>query len=203
MLQRHLNHRFLLLSFIVWVSAFAIPQTQTKMIAWQEKPLGSDGERLAEGMEGFRVLERVEIESFSVNGKPVVIGEEFSSAEDWLRDLVIRVRNVSGQQLSAIQITLVLPQMGMGSPDVVYCYGCAPEEKAKGIAVNESVDLKMPAGGFYDFVKVQAAEKGGISQINKAQIRLMYVTPLDGKRWVSGCIKTTDAKNACPHSRQQ
>jgi hypothetical protein len=63
------------------------------------------------------------------------------------------------------------------------------------------VDLKMPGGGFYDFVKMRAGEKGGIAQINKAQIRVMFVTLPDKSQWVSGCIKTADAKNACPLMR--
>ena len=182
----------------VSASSFAqTPQTQTKMIEWQEKPRGSNNERWTDGTQMVRVLDQVEIESITVK-KPVVIGEAFAADDDWLRDLVIRVKNTSGKQLTSVQVTLVLPQFGPGSPDVVYCYGCAPEEKAKGIANGEAVDLKMPGGGFYDFVKMRATEKGGIAQINKAQIWIMWVTSLDKTAWVSGCIKTTDAKNACP-----
>ena len=182
---------------VVYASSFAFPQTQTKLIEWQEKPMGSNNERRSDGAQVVRVLDQVEIENITV-GKPVVIGEAFAADDDWLKNLVIRVRNISGKQLSSIQVTLVLPQFGPGSPDVVYCYGCAPDEKAKGIANGEAVDLKMPDGGFYDFVKGRAVEKGGISQINKAQIWLMYVTLPDNTRLISGCIKTTDAKSACP-----
>jgi hypothetical protein len=139
----------------------------------------------------------VEIVDLAV-GKPITIGEAFSADDDWLQSVVIRVRNISGQQLAAIQVTLVLPQLGPGSPDVVYCYGCAAEQKAKGIAAGEVVELKMIGGGFYDFVKMRAAEKGGIAQINKARIWIMNVSLPDKTRWVSGCIKTVDAKNACP-----
>jgi hypothetical protein len=177
--------------------ASSSPQTQSKVIEWQEKPVGSDNQRRTDGAQVFRVLDRVEIESLIVEN-PISIGKSFTAGDDWLQDLKIRVRNVSGQQLAAIQVTLILPQMGPGSPDVVYCYGCAPAEKAKGIAAGETVELKMPGGGFYDFVKMRAAEKGGIAQINKAQIREMYVTLPDNTRWISGCIKTTEVKNACP-----
>jgi hypothetical protein len=183
---------------IMYLWAFGFPQTQTKLIEWQAKPVGSNNERWADGTQTYRVLDRVEIEEFTV-GMPVRIGEGFTADDDWLQKLVIRVRNTSGQKIATIQITLVLPQMGPGSPDVVYCYGCAPEEKEKGIAPGESVDLKMLGGGYYDFVKGRAAEVGGISQINKAQFRIMFVTLPDKTLWVSGCIKTTDVKNACAH----
>lgn len=176
---------------------FALPQTQTKLIEWQPKPMGSNNERWTGGQQLFRILDRVEIESLKV-GKPITIGQPFTADDDWLKNLVIRVRNISGQQISTIQVTLVLPQMGPGSPDVVYCYGCAAAENAKGIAAGESVDLKMIGDAFYDFVKMRATEKGGIAQINNAQIRDMHVTLPDNTRWVSGCIKTSDIKNACP-----
>lgn len=187
---------------IVTASSFAFPQTPTKLIEWQEKPMGGDNKRWADGTtQEVRVLDQVEIESITV-GKPVVIGQEFAAGDDWLKDLVIRVRNVSGKPLVFVQVTLVLPQFGPGSPDVVYCYGCAPEEKAKGIANGEAVDLKMPGGGFYEFVKGRAVEQGGIAQINKAHIRMMWVKLPGDTTLVSGCIKTTDAKNACPLVRQ-
>lgn len=197
MLRHYLGQFVKLLLLCVIVCASSFGQTQTKVIEWQEKPVGSNNERWAEGTEAFRVMESVEIESFTV-GKAVTIGEAFTADEDWLQSLVIRVRNISGQRVAAIQVTLVLPQLGPGSPDVVFCYGCAPDQKEKGIAAGESVDLKMIGGGYYDFVKMRAAEKGGIAQINKAQIREMYVTLPDKTRWVSGCIKTADTKNACP-----
>lgn len=189
--------KFFSFCLILCLWSFAFPQTQTKLIEWQPKPMGSNNERWTDGTQLFRVLDRVEIQDLSV-GKPVTIGEPFAADDDWLQHLVIRVRNISKQQVAAIQVTLVLPQMGPGSPDVVYCYGCAPDEKEKGIAAGETVSLKMLGGGYYDFVKIRAAEVGGISQINKAQIRDMYVTLADKTRWVSGCIKTADAKNACP-----
>lgn len=181
---------------ILTLWSFVFTQTPTKVIEWQEKPVGSNNERWADGTQTYRLLDRVEIEEFRV-GVPVRIGEPFSADDDWLQKLVIRVRNTSGQKIASIQITLGLPQMGNTSPDVVYCYGCAPDEKAKGIAPGESVELKMPGGGMYEFVKGRATEVGGISQINKAQIKIMYVTLPDKTLWVSGCIKTTDVKNAC------
>lgn len=159
--------------------------------------MGSNNERWNTGTQLFRVLDRVEIESIKV-GEPVTMGQAFTADDDWLKNIVIKVRNVSGQQLSTIQATLVLPQFGPESPDVVYCYGCTAEQKAKGIAAGESVELAMLGGDYYDFVKMRAAEKGGIAQINKAQIRDMLVSLPDKSRWVSGCIKTSDVKNACP-----
>jgi hypothetical protein len=53
--------------------------------------------------------------------------------------------------------------MGSGSPDIVYCYGCAADEKEKGLMPGAVVELKMPGGGFYDWVRSRIAEKGSVS----------------------------------------
>lgn len=176
-------------------------QTQSKLIEWQPKPMGSNNERWTDGTQLFRVLDQVQIESVAVE-EPITIGQSFTADDDWLKSIVFRVRNLSGQQLAAIQLTLILPQMDQASPDVIYCYGCAPEEKAKGIAPGETVEVKILRDEYYDFVKSRAVDKGGISQISRAQIREMFVTLRDGTRWVSGCIKTADAKNACRPTAQ-
>lgn len=63
----------------------------------------------------------------------------------------------------------------------------------------EVVELKMLGGGFYDWVRGRIEEKGEVSRINKAEIRNMYVTLPSGPIWFSGCVKTTDPKNACHH----
>jgi hypothetical protein len=192
-----LSARMTALALILFAASFSSSQTPSKVIEWQLKPMGSNNERWAAGTQLFKVLDRVEIQSVAV-GNAITIGQPFAADDDWLKNLVIRVRNVSGQQVTAIQVTLILPEMDHSSPDVVYCYGCAPTEKVKGVSAGETVELKMLGGGFYDWVKGRTAERGGISHISRAQIREMFVTLPDNTHWVSGCIKTADTKNACP-----
>lgn len=182
---------------ILFAPSLALSQTHNKLVEWTPRPIGSNNERAGAGTQLFQRLDSIEIEDIAAGGKSIAIGQEFAAEQDWLRSLVVRVKNVSGQQVSAIQVTLVLPEMDHSSPDVVYCYGCVTSEKAKGISPGEAVELKMLGGGFYDWVKSRAVDKGGISQISKAQIREMFVTLPDGTHWLSSCVKTADAKNAC------
>ena len=126
-----LSVRMATMVLIILAASFSLAQTPTKLLEWQLKPTGSHNERWADGTQLFRVLDRVEIESVTV-GNSITIGQPFAADDDWLKNLVLRVRNLSGQQVTAIQVTLILPQMDHSSPDVVYCYGCAPAEKAKG-----------------------------------------------------------------------
>lgn len=172
-------------------------QTQNRVIEWSKSPVGSNNETAAANLQLFRQIEAVEIEDFAVDGKSITVGKPFPAADDWLKTFTVRVRNISGQRLVRVQITLVLPEMSHGSPDIVFCYGCAAPEREKGFMPGEVLELKMLGGGFYDWIRSRIAEQGGVSRINKAEIHHMYVTMPTGPTWFSGCVKTANPKNAC------
>ncbi len=77
-------------------------------------------------------------------------------------------------------------------------YGCALAEKEKGIGPGEVVELRMLGGEFYDWLRSRIEEKGPLSGITRAEMRYMHITPPNGPMWFSGCVKTTNPKNACP-----
>ncbi|MDQ1637668.1 MAG: hypothetical protein QOF62_1007 [Pyrinomonadaceae bacterium] len=186
------------LSLILCVASLALAQTQKKTVEWTPRPIGSNNERVAPGIRLYPQIEQIQIENVVIDGASITLGQSFPANDDWLKTLIIRVRNVSPQRVISIQMTLILPEMDHASPDIVYCYGCARADKEKGVGPGEIVELKLLGGGFYDWVKSRTEEKGGIALMAKAQIRETLVTLPDGTRWLSGCVKTADAKNACP-----
>jgi hypothetical protein len=97
-------------------------------------------------------------------------------------------------------MTVVLLEMTNESPDLTFCYGCAPAEKEKGVSPGEVVELKMLGGEFYDWVRSRIEEKGPLSRITRAEMRYMHVTRPNGPTWFSGCVKTTNPRNACLQS---
>jgi hypothetical protein len=186
-----------LATLIVCATTLVFSQTQNKTVEWSSQHIGSNNERAAQGLQILQRIEGIEIEGIAVGDKSITIGQPFSADDDWLKSLEVRVKNISGRQVTLIQITLTLPELERTSPYVVFCYGCALAEKEKGVKPDETVALRMLGGSFYDWVKDRAAEKGGISRISKAEIDHMIVHLLDGTHWMSGCIKTADPKNAC------
>ena len=187
----------------VFVSLALLPvfsQGQNKTIEWPKKSLYNTRPKAAPDAHITDRIDDVEIEGIVVESRLVKIGEPFVASDDWIKNIGFRVKNISGKQLTAVQISLVLPEMSEGSPQVPFCYGCASIEKQKGIVPGEEVELTMPAGGLYPWLKSRITEKGGLSRISKAQIHIVFVTLLDGTVWSSGCVKTADPKNACPRS---
>lgn len=187
--------RLLIISTFAILPAFS--QAQTRMIEWPKTSPYSSKARAAPDAHVKNRIDEIEIEGIVVEGLQIQVGEPFSASDDWLKNIGFRVRNISDKQVARIQITLVLPEIRSGSPQIPFCYGCDPSEKQKGIKPGEEVQLTMPGGGMYPWVKSTIAEKG-ILRISKAEFLAVFLTLADGTVWASGCAKTADPKNACP-----
>ena len=170
-------------------------QTPTRFLVWSSSPVGSNNERVAPDLELSRQIKEVEIVEFLVGGREINIGQGFSAPDDFLRTMSFKVRNVSKRMMSTIQITLIVPDNRLYSPQIIYCYGCAEKQREKGIAPGEVVELKMPEP-IYEFVMTRLAEKG-ITVVTRVEFSHMYIHFPDGPTLYSGCIKTTNPKNAC------
>jgi hypothetical protein len=175
------------------VAPSVIAQNQEKIVEWSRTPISSHV-RTAPDTHAFDQINGLEIEDILVNGQSIIIGQPFSAGDDWLEGIAFRVRNISGQRLAAIQIDLVLPEM-THTVDVPFVYG-KPTEKEKGFLPGEEVELRIP-DGVYSWAKGRITETGSLSRISRAQIREMFVLLPDGTKWFSGCVKTTNPKNAC------
>lgn len=187
--------------YIVWLllslslTATARSQTPTRFLSWSSSPVGSNNERVAPPLELSRQIKEVEIVEFLVGGREINIAEGFSAPDDFLRTMSFKVKNVSKRVMSTIQITLVVPDNRLHSPQIIYCYGCAEKQREKGIAPGEVVELQMPEP-IYGFVMTTLAEKG-IRVVTKVEVSHMYVSFPEGPTLYSGCIKTANPRNAC------
>jgi len=190
--------RILLLVLFSVISVFS--QTQAKLVEWAQDPIGTRVGTPKPQLLLKDQIDGVEIEDLAVAGRSISVGQPFAAPDEWIRSLTARVRNVSSERLVAIQITFGFPDAGDGSPEFVICYGCAKVEREKGVMPGEEVELKCPGDEMYDWVKGRLTEKGSISRISRARILHMFVTLPNGTKWFSGCIKTSDPKNACPIS---
>lgn len=186
----------LLLALLAVTPAFS--QTPNKMVEWSKFPVGGGSERAAADIQLSKQIDGIEIEDVLVAGKSITIGEPFVADVDWIKNITFRVKNVSNEQLMAIQIGITLPEVSK-SPYVVFASGCGHDNNQKCILPGDEVELRIPPGRFYDWVKDSVAKERDISVITRATIREMFVTLPNGTHWLSGCVKTASPKNACPN----
>ena len=174
---------------------------QSKFIVWPKEP----GKRIRPGISGdFTVLaqfDTLEIEEILVEGKPITIGQPFSASDEWLRTITIRVKNISNQRFSHIQIGLILPEIKDGKGSSIYVfYPFTADQRAVGFGPGEVIELKTWRDDkVWKWANDMIAAKMPLSEITTAQIREIVVHMPDGSSLLSECIRTANELNACPH----
>lgn len=192
-----LHHGFSSLSMIavvVFLSVISVSsQTKPRVVQW-------DAARVSVKMtsvhsEAMDQIDGLEITDVTAGGKSITLGQPFDGDDEWLKTLGVKIKNVSSVEISIVQLSLFLPQLMPGGPLVALCHGCGGVGMGETISPGEEVEMKLV---LYDWLVGQINAKSSLSAIDKAEIWNISVTLADGKKWTSGCMKTTDAKNACP-----
>jgi hypothetical protein len=175
---------------------------QSRSIVWPKEP----GRRIRPaGVPGGQAnavaqLDTLEIEEILVEGKPIIIGQPFDASDDWLKHITIRVKNISDQRFSFIQVDLIFPQIKEAYYIPVF-YPFTADERAKGFGPGEVVELTTwKDETIYNWTITKIAERAPLSTITVAQIREVLVHLQDGSSLWSECIRTANPQNSCPHS---
>jgi hypothetical protein len=173
-------------------------QSTKRMVHWPENPINYANAKSADS-EMLEQIDMVEITDVTAGGKSVTLGQPFEADDEWLKTLSVRIKNVSQVSISKVQMNFFLPQLMPGGPLVALCYGCGDVGKGDPIDPGEEAEMKL---FYYSWLLDQINSKSSLSKITKAEVWHMRITTLDGRQFVSGCIKTADRKNACPKPKE-
>lgn len=144
-------------------------------------------------------IETVELEQILIAGKVVTIGDPAPAGVDWINQVTFRVKNVSSENVTFVQISLILPEL-THSPQIQYLAPCGNREKEICIRPGEEVELKIAGKGqLYNWVKEQVAKERELSEITRAAIDGVYVATTSTGVVMAGCMRTSDPRNACSH----
>ena len=119
-------------------------------------------------------LSVVEVIGFSLAGVPITPGQPFRADDDWLTNLRVKVRNVSGAAISHIDMSFALPEAKFAQDGRSYTMGFSLRYKAGARVNNESPEMKViQPGDEVELVcliplkeqKEQIADKTGVSSI--------------------------------------
>ena len=141
-------------------------------------------------------VDLIELEDILIAGRSIKIGEPFVAGPDWIRDITFRVKNISGEPVTFVQITLTLSEMKF-SPQIQYL-AMSADRKQKSLLPGEEVELRIPSAKLYDWVKDSVAREMELSKISRAAIYFVLAISQKGGEQPGGCVKVTDLRNACP-----
>jgi hypothetical protein len=136
----------------------------------------------------------LQIVSIKVDGRPIALGQPFTSGETWLKTLTIRVKNISGKTINSLYIGL-----GFGFPefgkdvrgDVAFSLmagiygkeydGLVASEKGKPVLPDEEIDLALTEKQLSMIQQMMAAT--GMTALDRVKFMpVTFVTFADGSR---------------------
>jgi hypothetical protein len=190
---------FCLVTLIVLAAGITPAYSQSpRTIEWPKDSMRNSRGR--SGSPDLRLVDRIEqieIETIKVEGQSITIGEPFAASDEWLQNTSFRVKNISGQELKFVQITLVLPEITEGSPQLPFvCNECRVDGKQIPITPGSEIELRIPST-IYEWAKGIIAQKSKLANITRAKILAVSVKTSDDLNWSSDCVKTRDGKSAC------
>jgi hypothetical protein len=190
---------FCLVTLIVFAAGVAPAYSQNqKSIEWPKDSMNNSRGR--SGSPDLRLVDRIEqieVEAIQVEGQSITIGEPFPASDEWLWNAAFRVKNVSGRELKFVQITLVLPEITEGSPQLPFvCNECRVGRQQIPIAPGSEIELRIPPT-LYEWAKGIISQKSNLANITRAKILAVSVKTPDDLNWSSDCVKTRDEKSAC------
>jgi hypothetical protein len=182
--------------FVTLFSATSVlSQPKNRVVQWPEiiiTPVNTPGSGYSQELAKMEALEIIDI---AVGGKSITIGESFAADDEWVKNLTVRVKNVSNLNMSSVQLDLFLPEIMPGGPLVTLCFGCGGVGHGQSIMPSEEVELKLV---LYNWLLDQINKKSSLSMITKAEIQQIVYSLPDGRKWLTRCLKTASLKNACP-----
>lgn len=187
--------RIILLCLVCLFAANPVQsQVRQRVVQWADNQTNY-ANMISSFSEVSAQIDALEIVDVAVGGKSITLGESFATDDEWLKNLTVRIKNVSNLTFSTVQMNFFLPEIMPDGPMVNLCYGCGGVGTGETISPGEEVELKLV---FYSWVVDQINKKSSLAMITRADIWDFIVTPENGKKWMSSCMKTLSQKNACP-----
>ena len=164
-------------------------QTQDRIVDWHPLTLqgnfvkGEDGKQVSSNIESLKIIE------IKVDGKIISLGQPFSASGDWLKNLTVKVRNISGKPISSIRMHFNLPEAKYkeGIMGFSLVYG-----KALSTGINYGVQKVIMPNEELDLIRNEAhynrdrdgiAQKSGTTDFSKVLMGITTVQFEDGTVW--------------------
>lgn len=185
----------ILLSLVTPVST----QTPEGILLWPEHSMGPLRPHQVTNMRVAEVDVPIEITNVAVNGKSIIIGKAFPTTDNWIRNLTVRVKNISEKPMKSILMLIALPEVrlsnGMGRGFTLRG-GTNPGGKPIVIMPGEEIELEWLEAEYQMFLETNERLNASGNQ-GKAQIGMTSAIFTDGTVWGSDCLRATDPRNAC------
>lgn len=151
------------------------------------------------------VIEPIKIISVKYGDKEVKSGESFQAPPDWIKDLSVRVKNVSGQTLKYIEVGVnfprdehenpILPQISLSKGFNYLLSAQLPASEDFFIAPGEEVDLFISESEYKAFDEAIKNIHPPSSVVQTANVRSLVAAFSPNRLWARGAYLDRDPQN--------
>lgn len=166
-------------------------QTQDRIVDWHPRTLqgtfvtGEDGKLIPSKIEALKIIE------IKLGDEAITLGQPFSASGEWLKNLTIKVRNISERPISSIRIQFNLPEAKYQESTMGFSleYGKALSTginygEQKPLMPNEELVL-FRNEAHYNRDRDGIARRAGTTDFSKVLIGMTMVKFEDGTVWSS------------------
>lgn len=126
-------------------------------------------------------------------------GKPFQASDDWVKNLVVVVKNLSGKEIVAGSFRLDFPETGAGVKGDSFMtksvsLGRRPDhpDSDNPLHLLPGQELKVPLAPYYDEIKTIVEMKRPITSITTLWLRLQFFYFADGTRWAPDNFQKPD-----------
>ena len=186
---------YITLLWILLTASVALGQEVAKTLEWYDHRNPNDGSL---NPIWAKRIEAVELEDISLDGKSMLVGEPFLGD---IRRFIFRVKNISDKPIGFVQVTLTLPEIKDGGPQIPFVLPRANGNKAAPILPGAEAELKLAGDQkVSDWVRDSVAKAGrDLQTIRRVAIYAVGSDSEPAGHTMVGSIKTRDPRNECPY----
>ncbi len=144
----------------------------------------------------------IAIKEISLKGKTVKFDEKISEGGDWLNDLKIRFKNVSGRTITYVNFLVALrgsvlePTGFPASDNIIFGYRHLPNEfrrdEDRVLKPGESAEMSLSPLAVGNMKRLLAEKNKDINDLTVAQLSIVVIMFSDGARWTGGRYSKPD-----------
>ena len=172
----------------VCVPCVAAAQARERLVEWDWKgpsrplPLIREGGEEAQGVETHFVA--LELVGVSAAGGAVEIGQPFAAGDDWVTDLKVRFRNVSGKPIASAVLFLSYPEARHEGGVMTFslAYGATAAARHPAVAPGEEFEVARTIEE-QERQRRRLAKLGGVESVGRVGLGFIIVNFEDGGEW--------------------
>lgn len=146
--------------------------------------------------------EPIKLDSVKAVKKLTKFGESFEADKDWLKGAEIKLKNISGKEITFVEVDVNFPDTMSTGPEMSFRINLGrmhgmnmPGKETLSLLPDADLNVVIDEKRYADLVRF-VKSRHSIDEINKTHVRIGFVVFADGTAWGAGSFYKQDPNNS-------